>query len=180
MSADVPEAIRDKYVTEAVESGVETIDGETVGHVCFLDLDETSLGAARDVASRLPGSVAILRSSSRSYHIWGLAIKPLDAWLDLAISLDAVDDEHVSLSDRRGCGVLRIDAKRDAVSGELVKRAPTVIGIETTSSRLPHSEPHVRLLRGLTSDPIEIPAGIDLVGERLSRRVYMAEIGGRR
>lgn len=177
---EIPETIRGKYVTQAIESGV-SIDGEVIGHIALFDLDETALGEAREVAEAIGGVAAILRSSERSYHVWGLSIRPLEAILSLGDRLDAVDVEHTVLSDRRGCGVLRIDAKRDAVTGDQLKPAPRLIGVNDTPINRPQSAPHLDALSDLASDPIDRPAGFEWRGEYAERRVYMAEIrSGRR
>ena len=59
-----------RYVTEGIESGVEDLDRGIVGHVGLFDIDESGRERALTVARRLPGPVAVLRSSRRSWHLW--------------------------------------------------------------------------------------------------------------
>jgi len=182
LDANVPEEFLDRYMTEAVESTV-TVDGEVAGHVGLLDLDGTSAGSAYETAENLSGTVAVLRSSDRSYHVWGLSIRSLDEWLSIAERLDHVDEEHISLSHRRECSVLRMAAKRNVATGEVVKPAPTVVAVRSTETDLRQSAPHLRALREVAEEGDsrvsgDIPDPSVGVGHGAPRRVYMADIGG--
>lgn len=175
---ETPLEFADQYVTEAIESGVQTPDGDLLGHVALLDLDGSSLGEARTVARRLGGVAAILRSSEQSYHVWGLSMHPLEKLLGLAERLEAVDHEHLALSSRRECFVLRLDAKVSCETGVEVKPAPRVIETVSTRSAYHHSEPHREALNSLEGETIEETENHTWAGSRADRRVYMADIGG--
>jgi hypothetical protein len=168
----------DQYVTEAAESGVLSRTGETIGHVGLLDLDETSLRAAEEVARQTPGVSVVLRTSEQSYHVWALAVRELDEWTEHSLALGEPDVEHVALSNSRECSVLRVDAKRDVETGERIKPAPRVLRVVETPTPLPQSDPHARVLSSLTDAEID-NSGEEWLGHSLDRRVYMADIGGR-
>lgn len=177
--SDVPEEFDGKYVTEAVESGVRGDDRELLGHVALLDLDGASLEAAIENARRLEGIVAVLESSPGSYHVWSLSIRPLEEQLEIARELPAVDPEHVDLSRRRECAVLRVDEKVGVGTGDVVKPAPRVEKtLEDVCPEVPQSAPHLELLEELGAEIVR-PHGYETVGMGVDRRVYMARIGGR-
>lgn len=177
--SSTPEEFRDQYVTEAVESRVLDRDGDLLGHVGLLDLDGAALGRAVDVAERLPGPGAVLRSSESSYHVWMLAVDSLDAWQERAAGVDGVDAEHVALSEQRECAVLRLDAKVSVEDGETLKPAPTLRRLVSGHSDRPLSEPHVRVLSEVLGADLSGQPETDCIGHSTERRVYMADIGGR-
>lgn len=170
----------DQYMTQAVESGVYDEDDDLIGHVGLLDLDGVGREQALGVADRLPGVSAVLASSPDSYHVWSLSLRSLVDWIDIATSLDPVDDEHISISESRDCQVLRIDAKREVATGEIVKTAPALFEISTSGTILPQSWPHARILsdRFATAIP-EIDEASRWVGDSTDERTYLADIGGR-
>jgi hypothetical protein len=180
---DVPtideDSIAEQYATEGVESRVLDDDGDLVGHVGLFDLDDVALAEAVAVAERLPDPVAILRSSPLSYHVWSLAIDGLDAWLDRAERLDAIDSEHIALSRSRGCMVLRIDAKVALDDGREVRPAPRLrrIVLSTESSPVPCSRPHARILGDEYGATIPVEDR-EWVGSSAPRRAYLADING--
>ena len=184
--SSAPDEFAGCYATEAVESGVLDADREEIGHVGLFDLDDVGAGVARDVAERLPGPAAILRSSPASYHVWSLAVDDLDTWLDRADDLRGVDVEHVALSERRGCGVARIAPKIEIETGDETKPAPTLRAIERSDTDLPLSAPHLRVLRDeFDASPLDLGAspadcaGSEWVGHSLDRRTFIADVGGR-
>lgn len=167
-----------RYMTEAVESTVLDSSGDVLGHVGLLDLDGSEERAAVDVARWTPGVSVVLRSSTDSYHVWCLAVRPLREWVEDARALGSVDVEHVDLTESRDCFVLRVDAKVSVESGEPVKPEPTVLDVEESESVLPHSGPHARLLREEFGLDVST-GGREWVGHSTDRRVYMADVGGR-
>lgn len=169
-----------RYVTEGIESGVEDLDRGIVGHVGLFDIDESGRERALTVARRLPGPVAVLRSSRRSWHLWALPVRPLDEWLDRADDVDGLDQDHLEISESRDCAVLRVDAKVRISDGETVAPEPVLRGLVDGRVDGPLSEPHADLLVeefDLDEGPLR-KRGM-WVGDSLSRRVYMADIGGR-
>lgn len=171
----------ERYVTEAVESGVLDRDGEPVGHVGLFDLDGVGRPVVESVARETPGISVALRSSGSGWHIWSLAVRPLSEWTEAALDVEHVDPEHVSLSENRGCGVLRTDAKVSVESGETVKPAPAAVLVERSETSLPLSEPHGRALsEDFDVDIRSVSSTSDQwVGDSTDRRVYMADVGGR-
>lgn len=170
-----------RYATQAVESGVADLSGSTVGHVGLFDLDETSLDAALDVAERLPGPVAVLRSSSRSWHLWALSVRPLDEWLGRADEVDseALDPSHAALSESRGCMVLRTDAKVRLSDGETAAPEPTLQRfVDDDLDDRPLSRPHLELLDDEQDLDRERLVDVEVVGESLDRRAYLADLHG--
>ena len=166
-----------QYVTQAVESTV-FVDGEPWGHVGLLDVDDVALGAVLDVAERLPGPVAVLSTSPQCWHLWALSIRDLDEWIDRAARLDHLDEDHVALSERRKCGVLRLDTKTAVETGEAVKPAPRLRGVVDADAGGLLSEPHVDLLRERFDADLDVEAS-EWIGDRTDTRVIMADIGGR-
>jgi len=175
---DVPDELAGKYATEGVESEVVDEEGDVLGHVGLLDLDEAARAGAEAVASRLPGPVAVLRSSWRSWHLWALLIDSLDAWQRRVEDVDAVDDEHIALNSERGIGVLRIDDKIAVASGEVVKPEPTLVSIEDSGPSYPRSAPHAEILVERFGTELDLDDS-GYVGASTNRRAYLAEIGGR-
>ena len=173
-----PSEFEGQYVTEAVESSVYDDDGELIGHVTLLDLDHSTRDDARQVAQQLDGASAVVRSSESSYHVWDLTIRPLPDVIEQAELIPRVDPEHVELSERRECSVVRIDEKVDAGTGETIKPQPHVVETYRATCDAPQSGPHREVLAELCSlDPWESAVG--WVGSHTERRVYMADIGGR-
>jgi hypothetical protein len=166
-----------QYATQAVESGVYDADREVVGHVGLLDLDDSALGEALEVARRTPGPSVVLRSSEWSHHVWSLAVDSLDSWIDRTLDLDAVDVDHVALSDCRGCGVIRLEPKISLETGDHVRPAPQVRRVVPTPTDLPVSQPHADLLRDEFDVELQLPER--RVGASLDRRTLIADIGGR-
>lgn len=167
-----------RYVTEAVESGVFDADGDCLGHVGLFDLDDVDLPDALEISRSLPGVVALLRSSGSSYHVWSLEVRPLGEWIDAATGLEEIDAEHVSLSERRECGVLRIDSKVSTETGDVETEAPRLLGTTRNETDGPLSTPHARVLREEHGAAVD-PSRGSWIGESVERRVYMADIGGR-
>lgn len=167
-----------RYFAGAIESGVETLDGDHLGHVSLLDLDDRGLDAARFVARRVPGLAAVIRSSMGSYHVWDLSIRPFAETVETAAGFGGVDSDHIGVSESRGCWVVRVEPKRRLDSAEEIKPQPRLIGIEEPSGgdRLPHSQPHIDALREMSEEAVEIPDSIETVGETAERRLYMADI----
>lgn len=168
-----------KYATEAVESGVHDRDGEVVGHVGLLDVDDVTVEEATQAAERLPGVAAVLRTSEEAFHVWSLAVEDLDAWLEWAGALDVVDEEHVALSKSRECSVVRIDAKVRIEDGEVVKPAPSLVHLIDGSTDRPLSRPHGRVLCEEFGGDLDVDDGRAWVGHSTRRRSYLADIGGR-
>jgi len=173
-----PSEFEGQYVTEAVESSVYNGDGELIGHVTMLDLDRSTRDDARQVAQQLDGASAVVRSSDTSYHVWELTIRPLPDVIEQAELISRVDPEHVELSERRECSVVRIDEKVDAGTGEMIKPQPRVVETYRATCDAPQSAPHRGVLTELCSrEPWASTSG--WVGSHTERRVYMADIGGR-
>jgi hypothetical protein len=172
--------VDDRYFTRAVESGVVD-DGETVGHVTLLDLDDSGIETARQAARQLPGATAVVRSSELSYHVWELSVATIDETVDRADRLDGVDPDHVGLTAARGCWVVRTEPKRRLDDATEIKPAPRVVAWDAeTHPELTHSRPHLRELAQLPARDgveIEVPE-VPLVGDSCETRLYMAEIGG--
>jgi hypothetical protein len=182
-STETPEEFRGQYVTQAVESVVRDESGDVVGHVGLLDVDETDREDAVSAARSLPGPVAVVRSSARSWHLWCLRVRSLEAWTEDASGLDAVDDEHVALNTSRGVGVLRVGPKVSLDDGEHVRPEPVLEGFVDVDADGPVSEPHGRVLEDvdavrprLASDVVDDLA--DPVGDSTERRTFIADVGG--
>lgn len=181
-----------RYVTRAVESGVFGADGDLLGHVGLIDMDEVALADAVDVARRLRGDAVVLRSSERCYHVWCLAVRSLDRWLHDLDRLDGLDPEHVSLSLNRETMVLRTERKTalDNARDSTVAPRPSVRRmIRDDISTVPHSRPHLRVLVEELDVPIrtdivdsrrDVSEGRHWIGDRVERRVFTAAIGGGR
>jgi len=174
-----PNEFEGRYGTQAVESRVLDRDRETVGHVGLLDLDGVPEGQAVEAAESLPGVVAVLRTSTGSYHLWSLAVDRLDGWIERAAHLPVVDRDHVALSESRECAVVRVDPKVGLSDGREVKPAPVPVEIVDGPTPLPLSEPHAKVLREDLGADIPMKAGREWVGYSVERRTYMADIGGR-
>lgn len=168
-----------RYATQAIESFVRDEDREVLGHVGHFDVDEVGRQAATDAARRLPGPVAVLRTSRSSYHLWALSIRPLSEWLDRGDDLDVVDDEYLAITEDRGHGVARIAHKRALDDGKEVKPEPSLLGLvdeADTQARL--STPHGRILRDRFGADLD-PEGDAWVGSSTTSRTFMATIGGK-
>jgi hypothetical protein len=180
MSSDaLPQDLAGQYVTEAVESVVLDADRDVIGHVGLLDVDESSRREALDAAELLPGPVAVLRSSRRSWHLWALRVAPLDAWVARADRLDVVDDDHTALAPGRGCSVLRVDHKVDVATGDEVVPAPTLLDVVDADDRPAGrvSAPHLDVLDDVVDDDLDVEG--DRVGVSTDRRVHLGDVGGR-
>lgn len=171
----------DKYVTEAVESTVFDVFGESIGHVGLFDLDDVHGVQAREIGKSILGTSVVLESSPGSFHLWNLTIRPLSEWIeiseDLAHHIEAVDPDHIALSESRGCAVLRTDEKIDMESGETVAPAPSLVRAYEPPTSHVESAPHARYL--VDNFDVELADCRDRAGHHLDTRVYMAEIGGR-
>jgi hypothetical protein len=133
-------------------------NGDVMGHVALLDLDDEPLIEAVKVADHLDAVAAVLRSSDGSHHIWGLHIDELREQTLCALSYNAVDDSHVGASWRRGYGVLRVTAKVRE-NGEAYKRRPTVVHVSPSGADGPHSGAHAAMLRTLMEEQGDEPRG---------------------
>lgn len=177
--SSLPEEFAGRYACQAVESFVRDEDREVIGHVGHYDADEVGRQAAIDAASRLPGPVAVLRTSRRSYHLWALSIRPIEEWLDRGDDLDVVDDEYLAVTEDRGHGVARITHKTALADGEVVKPEPSLRAVVYNQCDMSGlSAPHGRLLRDRFDADLG-PEGDHWVGHSTTSRTFMATIGGR-
>lgn len=125
---------------------------ETVGHVLMIEWDDID-DVMRPIrtASRLPGVSVLLRSSPGSYHLYGLAVRPVETQL-----LDAMrkngDVWAARWAARRNYFVLRVMPKTRSESGEVYKEAPEPVRVFDSSSEYPLSEPHARILLDLARE----------------------------
>jgi hypothetical protein len=177
----VPEEFDGRYACKAVESFVRDEDREVLGHVGHFDVDEVGRQAAIEAARRLPGVVAVLRTSRRSYHLWALSVRPLSEWLDRGDDLDVVDDEYLAITEDRGHGVARITHKQAIATGDAVKPAPSIEALlDGDRDDGPLSRPHGDLLVDEFDAALDVVEDDhDWVGHSTSSRVFMATIGGR-
>lgn len=179
-STETPEEFRGQYVTQAVESVVRDESGDVVGHVGLLDVDETEREDAVSAARSLPGPVVVLKSSTRSWHLWGLRVRTLEAWTRDASGLDAVDDEHVALNLSRGVGVLRVAAKVSLDDGSEVRPEPVLEDVvdPTDDADGPVSAPHLDVLEDVVGSPPRGVSVLGTVGDSTERRTFIADVGG--
>lgn len=138
-------------VTAGVTSHVYDDDGEQVGHVLLLDLDDVGLLEAVGVADHLDSVAVVLESSEGSHHVWSLGVDTLNNHTLTGLSYDATDDGHVGASFRRGYAVLRFVGKVTS-DDEMYKDRPTVTHVSAAGARGHHSKPHAEMLRSLVAD----------------------------
>lgn len=173
---DVPEEFEGRYVTQAIESTVRDERQETIGHVGLIDADgATEREAIRD-AYRLPGPVAVLQSSEESYHLWALAVDALEAWLTWSLALGTVDDQHVALSEKRDCGVVRLAEKVSVATGTIEKPAPELVEMIEGEDDRPLSRPHAELLIEEFGADLDLEADRGWVGDSAPSRTFMADL----
>jgi len=133
-------------------------DGEVVGHVLLLDLDDADLLDAVKVADDLEGVAAVLRSSEGSHHIWCLDVRDLREQAVRALSYYAGDDAHVGSSWRRGYAVLRVVGKVRE-DGSAYKCRPSVQHVSPSGAEGDHSAAHAAMLRSLIEGQPDDPQG---------------------
>jgi hypothetical protein len=139
--------------TKGISSAVME-DGEAVGHVLLLDADAEDDLRVYQAAAKLGerNVTALWESSSGSFHVWALGVRPWDqACLD-ALSWQVNDAQHVAQSRRRGYFVLRV-APKVREGGAVYKDAPQLRELWVPEDPdLPQSLPHLRLVRGLAKE----------------------------
>jgi hypothetical protein len=165
-------------VSSVVLSEREDGDLDVDGHTLLLDLDDVDPLQAYQLLGRFDGVSALLRSSSGSWHLWQLSVRPLDDQLLTALRTPA-EALHVQQSAKRGRFILRTSPKwrvdDEGRPTERYKEAPEVSEVVHQRSDDPQSLPHLQLLDQLADDPIGVePRDVDdLVGERLVRSDYL-------
>lgn len=180
---EVAERVADEGIvfTKGVSSAV--LDGEdAVGHVLLLDCDGVDALTAHKAAAAMSGVTALLESSSGSYHVWNLTVRPWEDAILEGLSWRVVDSEHVAQSYRRDRYVLRAFPKVHG-DGEVYKSAPRLLEVYVDLERdedgeplerFAQSRPHLLLLEGLAErpesevDPADVPdvADVPTVGPR--------------
>ena len=165
-------------VSSVVLSEREGDDLDVEGHALLLDLDDVGPMQAYQVLGRFDGISALLRSSSGSWHLWNLSVRPLDDRLLTALRTPS-EALHVQQSAKRGRFILRVSPKwRVDDEGRprgRYKASPEVEEVVHQPSDDPQSFPHLQLLEELAEDSIGVgPRDIDdLIGERLVRSDYL-------
>lgn len=133
-------------------------DGDVIGHVLLLDLDNVDYIEAVQVADDLDAVAAVLESSEGSHHIWSLGVDTLRQQTIRGLSYHASDDAHVGASWRRGYAVLRAFRKvRD--DGETYKERPTLHHVSTAGAEGRHSAAHAVMLQVLRREQSEAVSG---------------------
>lgn len=141
----------DVLVTKGVQSTVIDGDETTIGHVLLLDCDDAEPFDVWQLAAKMDGVRAVLKSSDGSYHLWNLSVGPLEDHILRALDLKVADDAHVGASYRRGYFVLRLIGKVTE-DGKTYKSRPTVCDVWASSSDLPQSRAHYETLRSLVAE----------------------------
>lgn len=175
----------ERLETTGIESAAVDEALEPVGHVLMLDYDDAHTSTVREDLETLRGPAVVVQSSPRSYHIYGLEIRP---WDHVVVDLEQsrASREFVREMTRRGTATLRTGPKR-RTDGEIEARAPVPIGVTLTRPGYPIevSRPHTARLRELADDAglepvarqleaIETGAvdGLEPVGELLAETTY--------
>ena len=184
MSETAPEPEEAVVSTAGVCSHVfDSDESDVLGHALLLDLDNSSLLEAVNVADDLEMIAAVLRSSEGSHHVWGLGVDSLREQTTRSISYYAADDSHVGASWRRGYAVLRLVGKIDS-EGATYKSRPSVEHVSLAGAEGDHSAAHAAMLRSLIEDqeawvagaadalePAEAPESVSYVGDETDLRV---------
>jgi hypothetical protein len=174
------ETIREELVTTRGLSSRVVEDGETVGHVLLLDIDDGRLFEVLPVLDEQPGHYALFESSPGSYHLWDIAVRDLDEQLLRALRLsgpDRGDAEHVAISSRREEFVVRA-APKFRPDGEVYKDAPTLDRVWSRGDPdAAISAPHAEYIREVAErDGVDIGPGWDATarGETLVGPEYIS------
>lgn len=126
--------------TAGVGSRVFGADRSLLGHVVLLDLDDVDAADALTVADAVDGPVVVSRSSTSSWHVVGLAVRPWGDALDLLREHSA--PEHVDAAEQRGQATLRTHSKRDVETGEIATPPPVpVVVVDGDADQV--SRPHL-------------------------------------
>lgn len=147
-------------------SSVVTDGPETIGHVTLLDCDVTSELSIHQLSARLDRFTAVFRSSTKSFHLWILQVRPFEQTILEALELRSVDLEHIRQSKLRESWVLRTGPKMRE-GGEIYKSPPELVSISTEPDR-EISRAHYELLRRFGErDAVPVPELPDgcLVGD---------------
>jgi len=149
--------------TTGIESEAVDEDLTPIGHVLMLDYDDVGLEAVQEDAETVRGPAVVVRSSARSYHLYGLEIR---TWDDVVSALRSsrASSEYISEMIRRGVATLRTSSKATP-DGQITAPAPAPIAVTMTRPgyKIPVSRPHAAQLRTLAED-----AGNDRVARQLA------------
>lgn len=152
----------DVVEAQGVESEVVREDLEPVGHVVMLEYDDVPAHVVREDLERLLEPTVLVRSSTRSWHVYGLQVR---SWPRVVRTLrqSNASSEYVDEMVRRGTATLRTSPKIDG-QGELRKPRPVPVGVTLTrpESTIEVSKPHCARLRQLAEE-----SGLEAVADQL-------------
>lgn len=173
--------------TAGIASAVFGEDRAVLGHVLMADYDDVDESAAVDHATRVDGPAVVVRSSPGSHHVYGLGVRPWGDLIDELRGTGASQGFVEEMLDRERA-VLRIAAKLDVETDEVVTDAPVPFLVLDDEGDAPVSRPHAIRLSQLAEDAGEhraarqldrLATGPRAFGETLTREMWAYAVEGR-
>lgn len=174
--------------TAGIASVVFDEDRDVLGHVLMADYDDADPYDVKAAAGRVDGPAVVVRSSTSSYHVYGLQIRP--SWGDLIDELRSTGASQGFVEEMldRERAVLRTQAKLDTETGDVATEAPVPILVlaERGEGEAPVSKPHAVRLRQLAeaAGREQVASDLDRLAERgegetLTREMWAyRDVGG--